>query len=152
MVLPIFAGLYIFDRDLFVDPDQTLAHGKLMPKDGVPAALTEFYELNAIQWNVFDYIYGTKEAGISMTHFILIYIWAWTQLMWTAVMDPFCIVYGFFVAYAMGSILMYEYYILGNTWDARAPVEVVPQTESPSLEDEEDSLSSEEGEEEIVTS
>ena len=61
--------------------------------------------------------------------------------MWTAVLDPFCIVYGFFVAWAMGSIVMYEYYILGNTWDVRAPVDVVvPESESPTLESEEEEI------------
>ena len=48
MVYPIFAGLYIFDRDLFVDPELSNEKGKLMPKEGVPAALTEFYEINAL--------------------------------------------------------------------------------------------------------
>ena len=60
--------------------------------------------------------------------------------MWTAILDPFCIVYSFFVAYAMGSIMMYEYYVLGNSWDVRAPVDVVPQSDSPSLEAEEEEI------------
>jgi hypothetical protein len=44
----------------------------MVPHDGIPAAYVEYYELNALMWNNYSYLYGTKEAGISLTHFILI--------------------------------------------------------------------------------
>jgi hypothetical protein len=80
MVDPIFMFLYIYDKSLFVDesiPPLNNFNGRRMPRDGVPAALVEYYELNALLWNEFEYLYGTKEAGISLMSFILVYVWAW---------------------------------------------------------------------------
>ena len=78
LIDPVLIFLYIFDRSIFVDETATLANGTMMPHDGIPSALVEYYELNALQWNNYEYLYGTREAGISLTHFILVYIWAWT--------------------------------------------------------------------------
>ena len=76
MVNPVLMFFYLFDRSIFVDDSATLANGNgtqtMVPHDGIPAAYVEYYELNALMWNNYSYLYGTKEAGISLTHFILI--------------------------------------------------------------------------------
>ena len=42
----------------------------------------------------------------------------------TPILDPLAIIFASIIAWGMGSIIMYEYYILGNTWDPRDETEI----------------------------
>jgi hypothetical protein len=46
------------------------------------------------------------------------------QLLMTIFFDPIALISAFFISWSMGSIFMYEYYILGNTWDVRDETEI----------------------------
>ena len=47
-VNPLLMMMYILDKEAFVDSDATRDDGTLMPKEGLPEAITEFYEINAL--------------------------------------------------------------------------------------------------------
>jgi hypothetical protein len=47
-VNPVLMTLYILDQEIFIDREATKEDGILMPKEGLPAAITEFYEINAL--------------------------------------------------------------------------------------------------------
>ena len=47
-VNPVLMTLYILDKEDFIDREATLEDGTLMPKEGLPEAITEFYEINAL--------------------------------------------------------------------------------------------------------
>jgi hypothetical protein len=115
--VPVLGFLFLIDKRLFLEPERGEIFGKDMPRDGLPSAWSEFYELNALLWGNTSYLFGTTEAGIHIWQFVLIELWAAFQLMNTATIDPFMIVWAAASVWSLFSIFAYEYFIVGVTID-----------------------------------
>ena len=135
-IMPVLMTLYLIDPEAFIDREVTLDDNTkiTMPKEGLPTAVTEFYEINALSWNNVDYLYGADHAGIGLKHFIYIEIWACWQILTAVFAEPFMVITMILLSFSFVVILMYETLILGNSWSDRAQdIEVVGETKSMEL-------------------
>jgi|TARA_B110000503_G_C6924412_1_gene320051 hypothetical protein len=64
ILVPLLGGLFLADKRLFLEPEKGEIFGRDMPRDGLPAAWSEFFELNALLWGNTSYLFSKTEAGI----------------------------------------------------------------------------------------
>ena len=75
-VVPVLATFYLMDSSFFVDEEKELEDGTPMPRVGLPQAFLEYYELNALSWGNYQYLYGHNESGMNFWKFITLELWA----------------------------------------------------------------------------
>lgn len=117
ILMPILGFIFILDKGIFLSPEEGEIWGKDMPREGLPAAWSEYYELNALLWFNTSYLFGKSEAGIHIWQFVIIEIFAAFQLSMTALIDPVMIIWSVVSVWSLISIFLYEFFIAGVTVD-----------------------------------
>jgi len=74
--VPLLGALFIADKRLFLEPELGEIFGRDMPRAGLPAAWSEFFELNALLWGNTSYLFSKTEAGIHIWQFVLVEMFA----------------------------------------------------------------------------
>ena len=115
--VPLLGFFFLLDKRLFLHQEKGEIYGKDMPRDGLPSAWSEFYELNALLWGNKSYLFGQTEAGIHIWQFVLVELWAMFQFSQTATLDPIMILWGAVSLWSLMSIFAYEFFIVGVTME-----------------------------------
>lgn len=76
ITVPFLGFLFLMDKGIFLSPEEGEIWGKDMPREGLPAAWSEYYELNALLWFNTSYLFGESEAGIHIWQFLFIEMFA----------------------------------------------------------------------------
>ena len=140
--VPVLAFLFLMDKRLFLEPELGEIYGKDMPREGLPAAWSEFFELNALLWGNTSYLYGATESGINFWQFVLVECYAIFQFTMSIVVDPIMFVWSGFSLWTLIVIFAYEFLIVGVTIDdlenELTPEETTAAESTPEIEQEEE--------------
>ena len=114
LLWPNFMFLYAIDRELFVDWDAT-AHVSdlyMVPRKGLPTALAQMYNIEALLWGDYTFLVDETQLRISITMLAQMYGLAWFQLIFAAVVETFMVLWGAMSLVAIGTIGFYEFVVL----------------------------------------
>jgi hypothetical protein len=115
--IPWLALVFLIDKRLFLEPELGKIFGRDMPRAGLPAAWSEYYELFSLMWGETTYLFGKNVAGIHIWQFIFVEMFSVFQLTFAMFMDPIMIIWAAVSTWCLVSVLLYEYFILGVTFE-----------------------------------
>jgi hypothetical protein len=75
-------------------------------------AFAQVYSIQALLWGDYSFLIDRTDLHISITDMIFLYIFSFFQLATSGLIDPIMLVWGFFSAFTITTLIFYEVVVL----------------------------------------